>query len=100
MSKIRGKDFAKTVVITPEERGATYQRATADRRAAAERRTTADRRAVADRRAAAERRVAVSLKGPPKGLSGWSIFFLIVTGVVAYYGIVAILNHYNILPLG
>jgi len=100
MSKIRGKDFAKTVIIAPDESEAIHQRARSDRRARADRRAAADRRTAAVRRAAAERRVAVSLKGPPKGLSGWSIFFLMVVGVVAYYGIVAILTHYKVLPLG
>lgn len=94
MSKIRGKDFAKTVIITPEENEAIQQMARSDRR------NKADRRAVAERRAAADRRVAFTLKGPPKGLSGWSIFLLILVGVVAYYGIVAILMHLKVLPLG
>jgi hypothetical protein len=94
MSKIRGKDFAKTVIITPEENDAIQQRVRSDRR------TKADRRTVAERRAAADRRVAVTLKGPRKGLSGWSIFFLIVVTVVTYYGIVAILMHLKVLPLG
>ena len=94
MSKIRGKDFAKTVIISPEESDAIIQKAAVDRRAAA------DRRAEDDRRAAADRRAAVTLKGPPKGLGGWSVFFLIVVGVVAYYGIVALLTHFNVLPLG
>lgn len=100
MSKIRGKDFAKTVIITPDESEAIQQKAVVDRRAAADRRATADRRTTAERREAAERRVAVTLKGPPKGLGGWSIFFLIVVGVVAYYGLVAILTHFKVLPLG
>lgn len=94
MSKIRGKDFAKTVIITPEENEAIQQRARSDRR------TKAERRVAADRRAAADRRIALTLKGPPKGLSGWGIFLLIVVGVVAYYGIVALLTHFNVLPLG
>ena len=94
MSKIRGKDFAKTVIITPEENDAIQQKAAVDRRA------EVDRRAAAERRAAADRRVALTLKGPRKGLSGWSVFFLIVVGVVGYYGIVALLTHYKVLPLG
>jgi len=88
MSKIRGKDFAKTVIITPEESGAILEKA------------AVDRRVVADRRAATDRRVAAKIKGPRKGLSGWGIFFLILTGVVAYYGIVAVLMHFNVLPSG
>jgi len=88
MSKIRGKDFAKTVIITPEESDVILQKAAIDRRAAA------------DRRAATDRRVAAKIKGPRKGLSGWGIFFLILTSVVAYYGIVALLMHFNVLPSG
>ena len=88
MSKIRGKDFAKTVNITPEESGALLEQAAVNRRAAD------------DRRAAVDRRVEAKIKGPRKGLSGWGIFFLIVTGVVAYYGIVAALMHFNVLPSG
>ena len=86
MSKIRGKDFAKTVIISPEESDAIIQKAAVDK-------------AVAEI-AANEAVKLAPPKGPPKGLGGWSVFFLIVVGVVAYYGIVAILTHYKVLPLG
>ena len=86
MSKIRGKDFAKTVIITPEENDAIQKKAAVDK-------------AIAEIAAKDAAKLAPP-KGPRKGLGGWSIFFLIVVGVVAYYGIVAILMHYKILPLG
>lgn len=86
MSKIRGKDFAKTVIMTPEENDAIKQKAAVDK-------------AVAEI-AAKDAAELAPPKGPRKGLGGWSIFFLFVVGVVAYYGIVAILMHFKILPLG
>ena len=86
MSKIRGKDFAKTVIITPDESDAIQQKAAVDK-------------AIAEI-AAKEAAELAPPKGPRKGLGGWSVFFLIVVGVVAYYGIVAILTHFNVLPLG
>jgi len=86
MSKIRGKDFAKTVIITPEENDALKQKAAVDK-------------AIAEMAAKDAAKLAPP-KGPRKGLGGWSIFFLIVVGVVAYYGIVAILMHFKVLPLG
>jgi hypothetical protein len=88
MSKIRGKDFAKTVVITPEESESIIKKAANDRRTGA------------DRRKGVDRRVEVTLKRAPKRLSGWSIFFLLVVAVVASVGIVAVLMHFNILPGG
>ena len=86
MSKIRGKDFAKTVIISPEESDAIIQKAAVDK-------------AVAEI-AANEAVKLAPPKGPAKGLGGWSVFFLIVVGVVAYYGIVALLTHFKVLPLG
>ena len=86
MSKIRGKDFAKTVIITPEENDAIQQKAAVDK--------------VVAEIAAKEAAKLEPPKGPRKGLGGWSVFFLIVVGVVAYYGIVAILTHFKVLPLG
>jgi len=74
MSKIQGKDFAKTVVIPPEERE-TFQR-----------------KVEADKAVTKEVVMGGAVKGPPKGLSGWSVFFLIVIGVVLCFGIVALLN--------
>ncbi len=88
MAKIRGKDFAKTVVITPEESESIIKKAAEDRRRGA------------DRRDGIDRRVEVTLKRPPKGLSGWSIFFLLVVVVVAGIGIMVALKNYNILPGG
>ena len=82
MSKIQGKDFAKTVVITPEEAEAFKQKTEAAKEVTK------------------EEVLGGEVKGPPKGLSGWGIFLLIVFGVVAYYGIVALLTHFNVLPLG
>jgi len=89
MSKIRGKDFAKTVIITPEETETIQQKAAVDK-AVAE---------IAAKEAAKEAARLAMPKGPRKGLGGWSIFFLIVVGVVLYYGIVALLMHFNMLPL-
>ena len=86
MSKIRGKDFAKTVVITPDENEAIQRKAAVDK--------------VIAEIAVKETTRSMEVKGPRKGLGGWSIFFLIVVGVVAYYGIVAILTHFKVLPLG
>ncbi|NNF96554.1 MAG: hypothetical protein HKM94_06490 [Halobacteria archaeon] len=100
MSKIRGKDFAKTVIITPEESGAIKQQAAEEPKAAVNRRAAADRRAAVDRRGAGDRRAAVTFKGPRKGLGGWSVFFLVVIGVVWSFGIVAILMHLKVLPAG
>ena len=82
MSKIQGKDFAKTVVIPPEERE-TYHR-----------------KAEADIAVTKEAAMVGDVKGPPKGLSGWSIFFLIVIGVVLCFGIVAMLVQLGVLSAG
>ena len=82
MGKIQGKDFAKTVVITPEENEAFKHKA----EAAKEVKT--------------ETVLGGEVKGPPKGLSGWSVFFLVVVGVVLCFGIVAILMHLKLLPIG
>ena len=60
MAKIQGKDFAKTVVITPEENEALKHKA----EAAKEVKT--------------ETVLGGEVKGPPKGLSGWSVFFLVL----------------------
>jgi len=73
MSKIQGKDFAKTVVIPPEERE-TYHR-----------------KVETDIAVTKEAAMGGDVKGPPKGLSGWSVFFLVVIAVVFGIGIVAIL---------
>ena len=86
MSKIRGKDFAKTVIITPEENDEIQKKAAVDK--------------VIAEMAAKDTAKLAPPKGPRKGLSGWSIFLLILVGVVAYYGIVAILTHLKVLPLG
>ena len=80
MSKIQGKDFAKTVVITPEEREAFIQKP------------------VAAKEVTKEEAMGGEVKGPPKGLSGWSVFFLVVIGVVLCFGIVAMLMHLKVLP--
>jgi hypothetical protein len=82
MSKIQGKDFAKTVVITPEENEAIKHRA------------------VAAKEVTKEEAMGGGVKGPPKGLSGWSVFFLIVIGVVLCFGIVVMLMQLNVLPGG
>jgi hypothetical protein len=82
MSKIQGKDFAKTVVITPEEAEAFKQKTEADKEVTKE--------AV----------LGGEVKGPPKGLSGWSVFFLVVVGVVLCFGIIALLMHFKLLPIG
>jgi hypothetical protein len=73
MSKIQGKDFAKTVVITPEENEAIQ------------------RKVVTPKKVTKEEAMGGEVKGPSKGLSGWSVFFLVVVGVVLCFGIVAIL---------
>jgi len=73
MSKIQGKDFAKTVVIPPEEREIYHRKVETD---------------IAVTKEAA---MGGDVKGPPKGLSGWSVFFLVVIAVVFGIGIVAIL---------
>ncbi len=73
MSKIRGQDFAKTVVITPEENEAIK------------------RKPVASKEVTKEVAMDGIIKGPPRGLSGWSVFFLIVIGVVLGFGVVVIL---------
>ena len=65
MSKIRGKDFAKTVIITPEENDALKQKAAAKQQATAKPVTQ-------------EPIISGEVKGPPRGLSRWSIFFLVV----------------------
>ena len=85
MSKIRGKDFAKTVIMTPEENDAIQQKAAVDK-------------AIAEI-AAKDAAKPAAPKAPRKGLGGWSIFFLIVVAVIAYYGIVAVLMHFEVLPL-
>lgn len=82
MSKIQGKDFAKTVVIPPEER------------------ETFHRKSEADKAVRQEAAMGGDIKGPPKGLSGWSVFFLIVIGVVLCFGIVAMLMQLGVLPAG
>jgi hypothetical protein len=73
MSKIRGKDFAKTVIITPEERDAHKQMAAAKQQA--------DANPVSK-----EPIIGGEVKGPPKGLSRWSIFFLVVIVLVLGVG--------------
>ena len=82
MSKIQGKDFAETVVITPEEN------------------ETIKQKAMAAKEVTKEEAMGGDVKGPPKGLSGWSIFFLVVVGVVLCFGILAMLTHLKILPAG
>jgi hypothetical protein len=82
MSKIQGKDFAKTVVITPEENEANQ------------------RKTVSPKKVSKEEAMGGEVKGPPKGLSGWSVFFLIVIGVVLCFGIIAMLVHLGVLPVG
>ena len=82
MSKIQGKDFAKTVVIPPEERE-TFQQ-----------------KAMAAKEVTKEAAMGGDIKGPPKGLSGWSIFFLVVIGVVLCFGIVAMLVQLGVLSAG
>ena len=71
MSKIRGKDFAKTVIITPEETAAKLQ--------AAAKQAPKEPKPI----------IGEEVKGPPKGLSRWSIFFLVVIVVVVGFGIFA-----------
>ena len=73
MGKIQGKDFAKTVVITPEENEASRQKV------------------MAAKQVTQEEAMGGVVKGPPKGLSGWSIFFLVVIAVLLGFGIVAVL---------
>ncbi|MGW8227482.1 MAG: hypothetical protein ACWGOW_01210 [Gammaproteobacteria bacterium] len=73
MSKIQGKDFAKTVVITPEENEALRHKT------------------VTAKEITQEEAMGGAVKGPPKGLSGWSVFFLVVIIVVLGIGIVAML---------
>ena len=82
MGKIQGKDFAKTVVITPEEADAFKQKAAVAKEV--------NKEAV----------LGGEVKGPPKGLSGWSVFFLVVVGVVLCFGIIAMLMHFKLLPGG
>lgn len=73
MSKIQGKDFAKTVVIPPEENEMFKHKS------------------VAAKEVTNEEVMGGTVKGPPKGLSGWSVFFLVVIGVVLGFGIVVML---------
>ena len=98
MAKIRGKDFAKTVVITPEESQTIKQKVVVNRRAASDRRVADDRRVRVDRRSVVDRRAVVPPKGPRKGLGGWSIFLLVVVGVVVCISIVVMLAHLKVLP--
>ena len=74
MTKIRGKDFAKTVVITPEE-NAALKRKEAAKQQATPKPVTQDPI------------IGGEVKGPPKGLSRWSIFFLVVIALVLGFGI-------------
>lgn len=60
MGKIRGKDFDNTVIIAPEENGALEQE-------------SGDSNKVAPPPLITE-----AIKGPPRGLSRWSVFFLVV----------------------
>lgn len=73
MSKNEGKDFAKTVVIPPEENDMFRHKSEAAKE------TTH------------EEAMGWTVKGPPKGLSGWSVFFLVVIVVVLGFGIVSML---------
>jgi len=82
MSKIQGKDFAETVVITPEEN------------------ETIKQKAVVAKEVTNEEAMGGGVKGPPKGLSSWSVFFLVVIGVVLCIGIVAMLMRLKVLPAG
>jgi hypothetical protein len=73
MSKIRGQDFAKTVVIPPEEYEQTM------------------RKSMASKQVSNEDAMGGPVAGPPKGLSRWSVFFLIVIGLLLGFGIVTLL---------
>lgn len=76
MSKIRGKDFAKTVVITPEENETFKQKA-------------ADKQQATAKPVAQDPIIGGEIKGPPKGLSPWGIFFLVVIIAILAFGIFA-----------
>ena len=73
MSKKESKDFAKTVVIPPEEND-IYKHGS-----------------VEIQEVKHEERIGWAVEGPPKGLSGWSVFFLVVIVVVLGFGIVSML---------
>ena len=70
MPKNNDQDFAKTVVIPPEENQAFRQRT------------------MATKRVTKEEALGGTVKGPPKGLSGWSVFFLLVIAVLVGVGFV------------
>ena len=70
MHKNNDQDFAKTVVIPPEENDSFRQRA------------------MASKQVTNEEAMGGTVKGPPKGLSGWSVFFLIVIAVLLGFGFV------------
>ena len=70
MSKIRGQDFDKTVIIPPEENELKQHRP------------------MASRKVTNEEAMGGTVKGPPKGLSGWSVFFLLVIAVLVGFGFV------------
>jgi hypothetical protein len=73
MTKIRGKDFAKTVIITPEENDALKRKEAAKQQATPKPVTQ-------------DPIIGGEVKGPPKGLSRWSIFFLVVIALVLGVG--------------
>jgi hypothetical protein len=73
LSKKEGKDFAKTVVIPPEEND-MFRHGSEE---------TPEMKH--------EKAIGWAVKGPPKGLSGWSVFFLLVIAVVLGFGIVSML---------
>lgn len=64
------QDFAKTVVIPPEENEAFRQKT------------------MATKRVTNEEVMGGTVKGPPKGLSGWSVFFLVVIALLVGFGLV------------
>lgn len=72
MSRIRGRDFDKTVIIPPEE-NAPKQHKT-----------------MASRPFTHVEAMGGLVEGPPKGLSRWGVFFLIVLAVLIGVGIVVL----------
>jgi hypothetical protein len=73
MSKIRGKDFDKTVIIPPEEYDLHKHK-------------SMDTKPVTN-----EEAMGGLVVGPAKGLSRWSVFFLVVIGLLLGFGIVTVL---------
>lgn len=73
MSKNESKDFAKTVVIPPEEND-IFRHGSMETQEVKH-----------------EETIGWAVEGPPKGLSGWSVFFIVVIAVVLGFGIVSML---------